>query len=392
MTVKIIHRSWMVVGLNVGVIFGAVLAAIFDTRFFISPAWIVVAILFLIVSFIRPRLFLIILAFAAGNLLILCRAVNEPMKTKAINEDSPVLIARDWFAERIDSLIPEKENKLGKSYLLGMKSGLPDDFTEYLRVVGLMHIVVASGAHLSILVEIARKIFGKLSRFAGLFFSLLFILFFMAMVGWTPSIMRAGIMAILTLVTWYVGRKMAPLRMIITVMAITLLINPSFLLNIGWLLSFASYAGIMLVGPELNRFFYGKRKPGFVGSTVLTTVAATIMTLPVTLYFFGAMSLISVFANLLILPTLSYAMGLTFLAGVVVGIPGAETAVGFAATKILDFHIVVVEWFGEMKQALVQIPVGQAWVFLLYVIILVPLVLLWFKRRGHNSRYDIMKA
>ena len=386
-----IHRSWMVAGLNVGVIFGAILAVIVDVGFFAPVIWAAVALALAIVTFVKPKLFLIVLAFVAGNLLILCRAANEST-AKTTNEDSPVLIARDWFADRIDSLIPEKENKLGKSYLLGMKSGLPEDFTEYLRVVGLTHIVVASGAHLSILVEIARKIFGKLSRFAGLFFSLLFILFFMAMVGWTPSIMRAGIMAILALVTWYVGRKMAPLRMIITVMAITLLIKPSFLLNTGWLLSFASYAGIMLVGPELNKFFYGEKKPGFIGSTVLTTVAATIMTLPVTLYFFGAVSLISVFANLLILPTLSYAMGLTFLAGVVAGIPGIETLVGFLATKLLDFHIAVVEFFGEMKYVLVQIQPYQVWVFLIYIIIVAPLIFLWLKKRKQNSLYDIMKA
>ena len=375
-----------------GIIFGAVVAAIFDARFFAPVIWAAVALLLVAVTFVKPKMFLVVLAFVAGNLLILCRAANEPAAAKTANEDNLVLIARDWFADRIDSLIPEKENKLGKSYLLGMKSGLPEDFTEYLRVVGLTHIVVASGAHLSILVEIARKIFGKLSRFAGLFFSLLFVLFFMAMVGWTPSIMRAGIMAILTLVTWYVGRKMAPLRMIITVMAVTLLIKPSFLLNIGWLLSFASYAGIMLVGPELNKFFYGSKKPGFIGSTVLTTVAATIMTLPVTLYFFGAVSLISVFANLLILPTLSYAMGLTFLAGVVAGIPGIETVVGFLATKLLDFHILVVELFGEMKYVLVQIQPYQVWVFLIYIVIVGPLILLWFKKHKQNSRCDIMRA
>lgn len=185
---------------------------------------------------------------------------------------------------------------------------------------------------------------------------------------------------------------MAPLRMIITVMAITLLIKPSFLLNIGWLLSFASYAGIMLVGPELNKFFYGSKKPGLIGSTVLTTVAATIMTLPVTLYFFGAVSLISVFANLLILPTLSYAMGLTFLAGVVAGIPGIETMVGFVATKLLDFHIAVVEFFGEMKYVLVQIQPYQAWVFLIYILVFSPLIYLWLNKRKRNLQCDIMRA
>lgn len=283
------------------------------------------------------------------------------------------VVVRNWFAERISGLIKEPEVKLGLSYLLGMKTGLPDDLEENLRVVGLTHIVVASGAHLAILVEVARKIFGKISRFAGLMFSAVFILFFMAMVGWTPSIMRAGVMAILTLVGWYVGRKINPLRMILIVAAGTLLFNPNFMINLGWLLSFASYAGIMVVMPRLQKFFYGKKKPSFVGSTVLMTVSATLMTLPIILYFYGQVSLIAVVANLLILPTLSVAMGLVFFTGVVAGVPFFGTVVAWCATRILEFHIGVVEFFGQMQQFLVKIEPYQPWVFLIYMVIV-----MWF--------------
>lgn len=286
-----------------------------------------------------------------------------------------VLGVRNWFAERVARLVPEPQVKLGLSYLLGMKAGLPDDLDENLRTVGLVHIVVASGAHLSILIEIARKIFGKLSRFAGLLFSVIFVVFFMAMVGWTPSIMRAGVMTILTLLAWYVGRKFAPWRIILIVAAGTLLVNPMFMINLGWLLSFASFAGIMILGPRLTKFFYGEKKPGFVAEVVITTLAATLMTLPIILYYYGTVSLISVIANLLILPTLPYAMGLVFLTGVVVGVPLVETVAGFMATKLLDFHIVVVEFFGGMKSFLIEIEPYQMWVFGIYLVIFVPLVI-----------------
>ena len=292
-----------------------------------------------------------------------------------------VLKVRNWFSTRIKKLIPEPEVNLGMSYLLGMKSGLPDDLSENLRIVGLVHIVVASGAHLSILVEIAKKIFGKISRMASLIFSLIFILFFMAMVGWTPSILRAGVMAILTLVTWFVGRKISPIRMIITVMAGTLLINPMFVINLGWLLSFASFGGIMILGPILTRYFYGEKKPGFIGETVITTLSATLMTLPITLYYYGTISLISVVANLLILPTLSYAMGLVFLAGVVSGMPFLPMMVAFVAEKLLEFHILVVNFFGSMGYFLIKIPEGQPWVFLIYLVIVIPLLIGHFKQK-----------
>ena len=302
--------------------------------------------------------------------------------------ESLVISARDWLSGRIEEVLPEREAKLGMSYLLGTKTGLDKGLSENLKAVGLAHIVVASGAHLSILVEIARKIFGKISRFSGLLFSVLLILFFMCMVGWTPSILRAGVMAILTLLSWYVGRKIAPWRIILMVAAFTLILNPLFLTNLGWLLSFASYAGIMMLGPGITRFFYGKKKPGFVASTVLTTIAATLMTLPITLYYFGQISLISVVANILILPTLPYVMGLTFLTGIFAGVPGVSVVVGFLTEKLLDFHIFVVEWFGGMEQFLIKIDRYEPRVFLLYLLIL-GLIISEMTRRFLKKRRNI---
>lgn len=299
-----------------------------------------------------------------------------------------ILKLRNWFAERISRLVPASQVNLGLSYLLGMKAGLPDDLDENLRMVGLVHIVVASGAHLSILVEIARKIFGKLSRFAGLLFSLLFVIFFMAMVGWTPSILRAGLMSILTLMAWYVGRKFMAWRIILMVAAFTLILNPMFIINLGWLLSFASFSGIMILGPRWTKFFYGEKKPGFIAEIIITTIAATAMTLPIILYFYGTMSLISVIANLLILPTLSYAMGLVFLTGVFAGVPGIEVIISFLATKLLDFHIMVVNFFGEMKSFMIKIEPYQTFVFLIYIIIFVPLLIGLMRRKMVKLREE----
>ena len=164
------------------------------------------------------------------------------------------------------------------------------------------------------------------------------------------------------------------------VMAMTLMIDPMFLINLGWLLSFASYIGIMILGPLITKFFYGSRKPGMIGATIITTIAATLMTLPITLYYYGQVSLISVVANLLILPTLSYAMGLTFLSGVFAGIPGLSFVVGFFAEKLLDFHIFVVSFLGGMEQFLIEIESYNASVFWIYAGILVLILLAWWRK------------
>ena len=358
--------------LSIGVVLGCILGVVFRINYFASPVWIFLVVAIFGLMYLKPQFLTVGMCLIAGMVMAFFRvayALSSDAETKigvdAVTEEM-VLGARDWFSERIDKVLPEREARLGVSYLLGIKSGIDEELSENLKAVGLTHIVVASGAHLSILVTIARKIFGKISRFAGLLFSILFILFFMCMVGWTPSILRAGIMAIMTLISWYVGRKIAPLRLIIIVVAFTLMLEPTFITNLGWLLSFASYTGIMLVGPELVRFFYGNKKPKFVASLTLTTISATIMTLPITLYYFGQISIISIIANLLILPTLPYAMGLVFFAGVFSGVPFVGTAVGFLVTKLLDFHIMVVSMFAGMEQFLVVVEPYNPWVFLIY--------------------------
>ena len=310
-------------------------------------------------------------------------------KIQKISRPDPgdwVLNIRNWFAGKISSQLGEPENSLGLSYLLGMKTGLERDLNENLRIVGLVHIVVASGAHLSILVEIARRIFGKLSRFSGLLLSIIFILFIMALVGFTPSIMRAGIMSILALTTWYVGHKFASWRLILIVASITLVINPMFIINLGWLLSFASFAGIMVLGPKLATFFYGDRQPKFIASIILTTISATLMTLPITLYYFGAISLISPLANLLILPTLPIAMGATFLTGVLSDVPLLNTATSFLTAKLLDFHIGTVNLFASQKSFLIEIEPYQPQVFIIYFFIFAPLVIGLIRQKMLKSK------
>ncbi len=454
---------------------GVILALVFRINYFSSPIWIGLAILLMIISYFKPRIGFMVVAFMAGMILAFVRSSvelvgesyvnqlqgqevvvtgtiegdpetdenatkfklrdlkfgeeaeyevrgnlyiseykNEDLvrgdkvtlrgklgegfgtyagymyKPKIINWARPepgdlVLGIRNWFAARIRALVPEPEVNLGLSYLLGMKAGLPDDLDENLRTVGLVHIVVASGAHLSILVEVARRLFGKLSRFSGLLFSMLFVVFFMAMVGWTPSIMRAGIMTLITILAWYVGRKVEPGRIILIVAAVTLMINPMFIINLGWLLSFASFTGIMILGPKITKFLYRDKKPGFIMETIITTVAATLMTLPIILYYYGTVSLISVVANLLILPTLPVAMGLTFMTGVLAGIPGLETMMAFLATKLLDFHIFVVEMFGGMKSFMIKIDPYQIWVFGFYAVIVIGLGIGYFKQKKKQT-------
>lgn len=320
---------------------------------------------------------------------------EEIERTKA-EPKGLALTARNKFSAALErSLGDGREKRLGAAYLLGEKDGLDKETTEMLRAVGLSHIVVASGTHLGIIVGFFRKRFGKISRFAGMFFSFIFILLFGELIGWTASITRAAIVAIIGILAWYNGCETIPWRLIVIAMAITLLINPMYLADLGWLLSFASFSGIMILAPRIRIFFYGDppteedektdeaipgelqtQKSMVIAEVVISSVAATAMCAPILLYFFGNLSLISIVANVMILPTIPLAMGLAFLSGLTGFLPFDFLAsfIGEITKVLLNYHLVVIEFFSKQTAFLIEIPTKNALVFLLYIPILLPFI------------------
>ncbi len=288
----------------------------------------------------------------------------------AVERDDPgdvLAELKDHFATNVQAYIPSPAANLGLGYLVGLKSALPEQLAETLQLVGMTHVVVASGAHLGILVGAARKLFSKISKFAGLLGALLLILFFAALVGFTPSMTRAALVSSLSLLVGYVGRKFTPCRLIILVATITLLINPTYFGNLGWQLSFASFFGLLVVGPRIQHILYGGKKPSWLPSMLLTSLSTSLVCAPILIYNFGSLSLLSFIANLFILPTLPYAMLLVFLAGAFSFCwPLAAQLLGQFAAFLLNLHILLVEFLSEKRMFILAFPAQQPYVFVLY--------------------------
>jgi competence protein ComEC len=178
-------------------------------------------------------------------------------------------------------------------------------------------------------------------------------------------------------------------------MTITLMVNPSYPLNLGWLLSFAAFFGILVVSPLLEKYFYGdelQKKTHFFGRLVITSISTLLMTAPILLFFYGKISLISILANILISPTIALAMGLTFLTGFssllssfLASVFGfLASSFGFLTDQIIHYHIFVVQSLAEIKFFLIEIKPQNPLAFLVYIPVLVMLGLVW--RRTTRSR------
>jgi competence protein ComEC len=295
------------------------------------------------------------------------------------------LRVRDWFAAGIKRAIPAPESALGVGFLVGQRSALPADLDSQLKVVGLTHAVVASGYNLTILVVFARRIFLKKSKYLALVSAAVMAGGFMLVTGFSPSMTRAGIVTALGLGAWYYGRKVHPLVLLPLAAAITVILNPAYVWgDIGWALSFAAFAGVLLLAPLLHHFFWGGGQPGAVREIFIGTIAAQLATMPIMIFAFGQYSPYALLANLLVLPLVPLAMVLTFAAGIGgLAVPGVAHWFGAPATLILQYMVGVVGRIANFSGAQASLTISGVGVALAYGLLIALILALW-RTTSHN--------
>ena len=229
---------------------------------------------------------------------------------------SPVDTFRRRFAAGLQSALPEPLASFGMGLLIGQRSTLPEDISQMLLVVGLTHIIAVSGYNLTIMVNAARRLLAKRSKFQMAGLCLILIALFLAITGSSPSIVRASIISVLSLLAWYYGRTIPPVTLLLTAGAISVAANPLYIWgNVSWYLSFLAFFGVIVLAPLVTQRLYNGREPPLVMQIVIESLCAEALTLPYVLAIFGQMSLVGLPANVLVVAFVPLAMLLCVIAG-----------------------------------------------------------------------------
>lgn len=295
-------------------------------------------------------------------------------------------VVRDWFADAVRRVLPEPQASLGIGFLTGQKSALATELSEAMKVVGLTHIVVASGYNLTILVQLARKFFLKISKYLSFVSAALMVLGFMAITGLSPSMTRAGLVSGMSLFAWYYGHVFHPFVLLPMAAALTIAIQPSYIWgDLGWQLSFAAFVGVMVVSPLFHAYFFGEAEPSMLRQLIGETLAAHAVTVPIIAMSFGTVSHIAIVANLLVVPLVPFAMLLTFLCGVLsLALPPVAVLIAFPTQWLLGYMVKTSLFLAEIPwaQGGVVLPV-VAWAA--YVLLLA--LLCWWMYRTTGYRF-----
>lgn len=308
----------------------------------------------------------------------------------SLGKPSPPDIAnqiKHTFSNNIRSLFDEDISNLALGYLVGDKSNMSDIFIQKLRLAGLSHLVVTSGFHLSILIEIMKKILNKVSRAATIIGIVAVVTSFISVAGFSASMARASLMSLLGLAAWYFGRKFNPGRLFLYVVALTLIINPRNLTNVGWQLSFIAYFGIIFFAPVLMRFLYGSCKPNSFANALIVSISAQLFCLPISIYNFGMFSVAGIIVGLIISPTIALVMALTLLSGTFLPF------LAVALEVVIRIHLFLIDYAASIPWVAIELPPGNILILLIYVPLLVFLVFIKrITRFSFRPRYALDKS
>lgn len=223
---------------------------------------------------------------------------------------------RRAMEEHIGELFSDETAGLALALTTGDKSGLTGSFYTALKRCGLAHVVAVSGMHMSMVVMLAAMLVRRRRRKMMAIVSIPLVLVFMALTGFAPSVVRAGVMQILLLLGPALSREGDTVTSLSFALLLLLLQNPYAAMSVGLQLSFLSVAGILTITGWLNEKFFhrfplkkGKTKPRrlynsavrFLVGCVTMSIGAIAFTTPLTVYYFGTVSLVSPLANLLTL-------------------------------------------------------------------------------------------
>jgi len=282
-----------------------------------------------------------------------------------------LLFFKEKLKDSINLIMPAPQSGLLEALFFGDEENISQEWIDKFNITGTRHITAVSGMNITIISALVLNLFLFLGfwRNQAFYFSIIFIVFYVSIIGAPASGVRAGIMGILFLISQYFGRNSDGVRLIIFSAFLMLLFNPLLLtLDVGFQLSFLAILGLVYLQPIFSDWL--KKVPNVfeLRYTLSATLAAQCFTLPILIYNFGRISLISPLVNLFIVPLITM---ITILGFILSFIGLMSTTLGivfsFPVWLILSYILKIIDVFSYASFANIVVEkVSFIWVIASY--------------------------
>jgi len=301
--------------------------------------------------------------YLSNSILASATTLSDITVTNA-DEFSPlreICLIRDKMVFNIRSGLPTEEGNILCGILFGKRDYINSETTDLFAASGISHLLAISGLHLSIIVFLINALLG-IFRIGKVFRSVITLVFtavLMIMTGFTPSILRAGIMITCLLFAQFLRYDYdAPTALSFSAVIICI-INPYAITNIGFLLSFSATLGLIVSQTLLDkvRATFSLKTVGIVRlvlyeilKLIVPCFFAFMFTVPVSACVFGYLSVYSPITNLIISPLLPLTLAVSLAAAIFSLTPFAfiYQPIFFIAKHLISCIIQISEFFSSL--------------------------------------------
>ncbi len=277
---------------------------------------------------------------------------------------SKIYILKNKFREIFDYNLDFTSSSILKAMILGDKFFLTSDIRESFSRSGLSHIIAISGLHITLLASLFLSflLFLGISRRQAFYFNILFLVFYLMLIGAPASACRASIMGFLSFLSVYLGRSGNISNALFLVGLILLLINPLLIFaDVGFQLSFLAVLGIIYFHPIIKEFLINKIFKRFlirenILDIISITISVQLISAPILISNFNQISLIAPLSNLLVLWTIPIIISFSIVAIMIFFVsPILSQIVFFLVEIILKYIIFINNMVNEIPGSFVSV-------------------------------------
>lgn len=226
----------------------------------------------------------------------------------------------NWINSLRNKLHNLSDSFLVDSLVLGYKKSVPENDNPIWTATGVGHVWSISGFHMTLvggwltilfycifrcMPVITKRIPAKFPATILAWFGLLFYLF---LSGTDVATIRAFLMTTLLFLAFLFGRKVISVRNICIAFCILFFINPHFVMQAGFQLSFSAIFGLVWLWTEVKPRLPKNKILKIIYTATLTSLVATLFTAPFVIAHFYSMPIYSLIGNLILLPIFSFAI------------------------------------------------------------------------------------
>lgn len=282
-------------------------------------------------------------------------------KIKMISKNDNIFLnIKNSIYKRIDKI---KYNNYLYAFILGKSYYIDSEVLNNYKINGITHLFALSGLHVSmfssIILFILKKI--KLSEKLSYFITSLFLIFFAFIASFTPSIVRSVLFFILSSINNVYYLYIKPKYLLYIVFSILIFINPFYIYDTGFILSFCISFFILLFN-EKNKINNN------LLSILVISILSTLSSLPIIINMSYEINILGFINNLFFIPYVTY---IVFPLSIIVVFISK-------LSFILNFLIIIMEYISKVSSNILNVklifPKMSLFLIIIYYVLLILIV------------------